>query len=244
MSTPIPIEEVATNDAGPATDASNTNAASGVTITQDVAAEEAVQVTEPLKIVRPHASATSKACDVCGTTAALQTISFSVTQANEQVIYICTSKKCQDQLKQQLVQYYAETDQIPFSVLYESLPVLLDTNRSWTVRRSSDGAQEDGWKVLKNWRANFALNTFKKLRGEPWWRIPLKNGDKIRYTMVHELQDLNTSALDEGVWSMLPTLLPEVAEDSQPTEEFLKHYVAEAWYLKEPSDALLSQYRI
>ena len=92
------------------------------------------------------------------------------------------------------------------------------------------------------------MNTFRRIRGEPWWRVALEKVDgtksQIRWTFVHELRELNPSVLSDDVWDMLPEHLTLPADDEEPSAEFCEHYTPEAWSLVAPSDATLSQYQI
>jgi hypothetical protein len=189
--------------------------------------------------IKPHAAGKS-ACDVCGATSNVQTLQFSL--LGDEVVYTCSNFKCQERLREDMKIWYSDTKQVAFYEVYESIPSLFDSNRSWTVRRSSDGQEEDGWRVVRNWRTKFTMNTFRRLRGEPWWRMPLSKGDKLRWTMLHELEALNKGLVAEGVWAMLPAFLPDA--EPEPTDEFTSRYAAAAWYLKKPSDALLLEHRL
>lgn len=233
--TSVQVDTIHATESSPTTELTTT-----VTKEATVAPEEQPKQTTAA-VILPHEPTDAPRCDVCSgsVTQTLQT-SFHI-NSKTKVLYSCGRKACVVELKKGLLQYYAETDQVAFETVYDAIPSFFDANRSWTVRRA-DGTVEDGWKVVRNWRTIHSVNTFRKLKGEPWWRMPLYKGDKIRHSFVHELQELNKGLVADGVWAMLPQFLTE--SPAQPTAEFLKHYAAEAWELPHPTDAQLGEYAL
>lgn len=135
---------------------------------------------------------------------------------------------------------------VPFETIQKLVPTLF-APRSWRVRRG-DGSEDDGWRMASNFRANWQMNTFRRLRGEPWWRVALEKTEgsksQIRWTFVHELRELNPSVLADDVWDMLPEHLTLPADGEEPSAEFCEYYSPAAWNLVAPSDTKLAEYKL
>jgi len=131
---------------------------------------------------------------------------------------------------------------VHFDELLAAAPAFFD-GRLFNVRRSGKTEPEHGWKLAPNWRINWRMNTFRKLNGEPWYRVALEKDSMVRWTLVHELLELNNVLTPEAVpkfWAFL--LLSEPSPE--PNDVFLSKYAAAAWTLVNPSDAVLAGYKI
>jgi hypothetical protein len=142
--------------------------------------------------------------------------------------------------------YLEEKGWVHFDTLLSLVPSFFDVKRNWTVRRSSTDEISGGWKLASNWRINWLMNSFRKLNGEPWYRIALEktiDGQTfLRWTFVHELKELNLDVFPEDIWEMLCSALKR--DESEPNDIFLQKYAAAAWSLEAPSDSALSQYKL
>ena len=156
---------------------------------------------------------------------------------------VCASSKCDARFQESVSRFYAEEQRVPLQVIENAVPSLLDTRRSWKVVRGN-GEVDDGWKVVRNWRVAPDMGALQRLRGEPWWRIPLQKGDKVRLTLLEELRQQNAGALAEDAWEMLlGGVLPAVAE-GEPNDTFLEFYPARVWRMTCPGDSKLLELRI
>jgi hypothetical protein len=136
------------------------------------------------------------------------------------------------------VQFFNKNEgRIPLQHVLRTVPKFFDIN--FTVRRSS-GELDGGWQIPLNWTSNYEFNSLQKLRGEPWWRIPLQKDKQVRHTFLHELRELNSEALGEE-WDMVFSLLP--TKSDTPSETFLQFYEASAWKVTNPSDKELLELR-
>jgi hypothetical protein len=119
---------------------------------------------------------------------------------------------------------------------------MIDARKTWKVVRGN-GDVEDGWKLARNWRVSPEMGALQRLRGEPWWRIPLQKDDKVKLTLLDELRVHNAAAFADDVWEMLlRDILPAAGEE--PTDAFLDHYPARVWRLPCPGDAKLLELRL
>jgi len=109
----------------------------------------------------------------------------------------------------------------------------------WVITRSS-GEKEVNWHIARNWRVLCEMGYFQKLRGEPWWRIPMTNLKSVRLTLLHELKEQNPQYFPDDVWEMLK----EVLKPGELNDEFLKHYPSHVFDLEHPSDEFLLDQRL
>lgn len=197
---------------------------------------------EDSKIILPFLHESSQtSCDFCGAPRS-QRYKFDISSGAIRELRVCASSKCDENFIKSKIQFYEKEKRVPFEVLQDKLPGLLDPKRSWKVMRGN-GTLEDGWKIARNWRVACEMSSLSTLRGEPWWRIPLQNNDKVRLTLLHELKEYNQDAFADDVWDMLlQDLLPQAAEE--PNEIFLEYYPAKVYKLKNPLEVNLLELRI
>lgn len=203
---------------------------------QKVATNAVDQVVEPFV----H-KADQTSCDFCGNSRS-QRFKFDLGNTGIRELRVCAFKSCDDSFTASKTAFLAKSDRIPLETIESVIPSFLDSKRTWRVLRGS-GELEDGWKIARNWRVAPEVGSLCKLRGEPWWRIPLCKEDKVRLTLLSELRTHNASALATDVWDMLlKDILPQPAEE--PNESFLENYPAKVWRMECPGDAKLLELRI
>jgi hypothetical protein len=87
------------------------------------------------------------------------------------------------------------------------------------------------------------MGALQRLRGEPWWRVPLQRDDKVKLALLDELRLHNPNAFADDVWDMLlKDLVPSAGED--PSDAFLENYPARVWRMPCPGDAKLLEMRL
>lgn len=199
-------------------------------------------VVETKNIIVPYVHDANKTlCDFCDN-ARSQRYKFDITSGPSRELRVCASAKCDENFTLSKIEFYKTENRVPFEILHDKLPGILDPKRTWKVMRGN-GTLEDGWKIARNWRVSCDMSSLSTLRGEPWWRIPLQNNDKVRLTLLHELKEFNKDAFADDVWDMLlKDILPSFAEE--PSEEFLSHYPAKVWKLSNPLEATLLEVRL
>jgi len=205
---------------------------------------ELVSATEApaVKLVEPFLHAAGQtACDFCGA-ARSQRYKFDLGSTQFRELRVCASAKCDALWTESKSKFFAEEGRVPLEVFESALPGLLDPKRSWKVVRGS-GEVEDGWKLARNWRVSPEMGALQRLRGEPWWRIPLQREDKVKLALLDELRIQNPTAFADDVWDMLlKDLVPSAGEE--PTDAFLEFYPARVWRLQCPGDAKLLELRL
>lgn len=204
--------------------------------------KETIETVSTAPIILPFVhDAKQTSCDFCGNQRS-QKYKFDVTSGASRELRVCASSNCDKDFNQSKIEFFKKENRFPFEAIQDSLPGLLDPKRTWKVMRGN-GTLEDGWKIARNWRVACEMSCLSTLRGEPWWRIPLQNNDKVRLTLVHELKEYNKDAFAEDVWEMLlKDLLPSFPEEAHET--FLEYYPAKVWKLQNPLDAKLLELRI
>jgi hypothetical protein len=138
--------------------------------------------------------------------------------------------------------YVKEQGWVHFDEVQSMVPSFFDSGRSFNVRRSNKSEIDSGWKLASNWRINWQMNSFRKMNGEPWWRVPLEKESMIRWTFIHEIAELNTDMFPTDVWDMILDALK--ISDAEPNDLFLNKYSASAWHLVKPSDQVLAGYKL
>lgn len=138
--------------------------------------------------------------------------------------------------------YVKEQGWVHFDEVQTMVPSFFDSGRSFNVRRSNKSEIDSGWKLASNWRVNWQMNSFRKMNGEPWWRVPLEKESMIRWTFIHEIAELNTDMFPTDVWDMILDALK--ITDADPNDLFLNKYSASAWHLIKPSDQVLAGYKL
>lgn len=185
---------------------------------------------------------------VCDFTGAERAQVFPVNHATPPLSFaVAPTRDALDAFASALAAWHAAEGHIAFSAVHDAIPTFFDARREWTVRRGN-GDADGGWRVARNWRTNHAMNYFKRVRGEPWWRVALEKAAdgrvSIRWCFVHELRELNPGALPDDVWDMLPEFLPLPAAGEPPSDAFLERYAAQAWDLVAPSEKALAEWAI
>jgi hypothetical protein len=198
---------------------------------------------DKLKIVTPFVHLPNAVeCDFCASLRS-QRYKMDISAGPSRELRVCASAKCDAQFQESVSRFYAQEDRVPLQVVENAVPSLLDTRRSWRVVRGN-GEIDDGWKVVRNWRVAPDMGALQRLRGEPWWRIPLQKGDKVRLTLLEELRQHNAECLSQDTWDMLlGGVLPAIA-DGDPNDTFLEFYPARVWRMPCPGDAKLLELRI
>lgn len=138
--------------------------------------------------------------------------------------------------------YVKEQGWVHFDEVQTMVPSFFDSGRSFNVRRSNKSEIDFGWKLASNWRVNWQMNSFRKMNGEPWWRVPLEKEAMIRWTFIHEIAELNTDMFPVDIWDMILDALK--ITDADPNDLFLNKYSASAWHLIKPSDQVLAGYKL
>jgi hypothetical protein len=207
-----------------------------------VSPSETVIKVQEEKIVLPFIHESQQtSCDFCGNPRS-QKYKFDISSGTSRELRVCSSSKCDTEFSKSRLEFLRKENRIPFEDIQDSLPGLLDPKRQWKVMRGN-GTLEDNWKIARNWRVACEMSSLSTLRGEPWWRIPLQNNDKVRLTLIQELNEFNKDAFAEDVWDMLlKDILPSFSEE--PSETFLEFYPAKVWKLSNPSEAKLLELRI
>ena len=159
------------------------------------------------------------------------------------------SKEALDKFKASWLWYCDLQAWVPFEKLAEVVPSLIDVKRQWIVPRSGGNKAEDGWTIAKNWRANYQVNTCRRMNGEPWYSIPLQKTEEStaltrhKWVLINDLRRLNKDALPDDIWDMvLQEVLPR--DNGEPTDMFLKKYWSAAWNLAAPSSSELEEYKL
>ena len=201
------------------------------------AEEEAVS-----KLVVPFVhTATQTSCDLCEAPRS-QRYKFDLGSTACRELRVCASPKCDALWGESKSKFFANEGRVPLEVVEASLPSMIDARKTWKVVRGN-GDVEDGWKLARNWRVSPEMGALQRLRGEPWWRIPLQKDDKVKLTLLDELRVHNAAAFADDVWEMLlRDILPAAGEE--PTDAFLDHYPARVWRLPCPGDAKLLELRL
>lgn len=179
-------------------------------------------------------------CDFCESkNATVQRFRFDVDTPEQpcRELCVCSESECNGMFDSSVQFFNKNEGRIPLQHVLRTVPKFFDIN--FTVRRSS-GELDGGWQIPLNWTSNYEFNSLQKLRGEPWWRIPLQKDKQVRHTFLHELRELNSEALGEE-WDMVFSLLPVTLES--PSETFLQFYEPSAWKLSTPSDKELLELR-
>lgn len=197
-----------------------------------------------VKTIIPVESPGPRPCDFTGDEKArLVAFDFKTPPTAFSVGY---TRAAQEAFEDAAKSYVESRGWVSFETMQKLVPSFF-TPRAWKIRRG-DGTEDDGWKLATNFRANWQMNTFRRIRGEPWWRVALEKTDgsksQIRWCMVHELRELNPNALADDVWDMLPELLSMPAEGAEPSAEFCEYYSPSAFGLVAPSDAKLAEYKL
>jgi len=198
---------------------------------------------ESPRIVSPFVHAPNAIeCDFCGSQRS-QRYKMDIASGPCRELRVCASAKCDARFLESVSCFYAEEERVPLQVVENAVPSLLDSRRTWKVVRGN-GDVDDGWKVIRNWRVAPDMGALQRLRGEPWWRIPLQKGDKVRLTLLEELRTQNGACLAEDAWDMLLKGVLPTFEDKDPTDTFLQFYPARVWRVPCPGDAKLLELRI
>ena len=203
-----------------------------------VSAEEDVES----KLVVPFVhTPTQTACDLCGA-ARSQRYKFDLGSNACRELRVCAAPKCDALWNESKSKFFANEGRVPLEVVEASLSSMIDARKVWKVVRGN-GDVEDGWKLARNWRVSPEMGALQRLRGEPWWRIPLQKDDKVKLTLLDELRVHNANAFADDVWDMLlKDILPPAEEE--PSDAFLDHYPARVWRLACPGDAKLLELRL
>ena len=181
------------------------------------------------------------ACDFCGAPRS-QRYKFDLGSTACRELRVCASAKCDALWSESKTKFFADEGRVPLEVLEASVPGLVDPKRSWKVVRGS-GDVEDGWRLARNWRVSPEMGALQRLRGEPWWRVPLQREDKVKLALLDELRVHNRDAFADDVWDMLlKDVVPAAGEE--PSDAFLEFYPARVWRLPCPGDAKLLELRL
>jgi len=212
--------------------------------TIELVAAADVPVAEPSgrTLVDPFVHAPGQtACDFCGASRS-QRYKFDLGSTACRELRVCASSKCDGLWTESKSKFFADEGRVPLEVVESALPGFLDTKRAWRVVRGS-GDVEDGWKLARNWRVSPEMGALQRLRGEPWWRVPLQRDDKVKLALLDELRLHNPNAFADDVWDMLlKDLVPSAGED--PSDAFLENYPARVWRVPCPGDAKLLEMRL
>lgn len=194
------------------------------------------------RLVMPFVhDATQTACDFCGAPRS-QRYRFDLGSASCRELRVCASSKCDALWSESKAKFFAQQGRVPLETFDSTLPSLLDCKRTWNVVRGS-GDVESGWKLARNWRVSPEMGALQRLRGEPWWRIPLQKDDKVKLALLDELRVHNPDAFAQDIWDMLLNdIVPRAGEE--PNDDFLASYPARVWNLPCPGDAKLLELRL
>lgn len=201
-----------------------------------------LQGKEALVLPYIHKDGEEKICDFCGSSRKTQVFSFDVV-GSVRTLRVCPASKCDGRLTESRIAFYEAEGRIPLEAIADTVPSLVDPKKEWNVVRTSTEEVEKGWKVPRSWRVSPDLGCLYRLRGEPWYRIALVRGDKLKLVLLDDLRAANPNALAPDVWEMLLTaVLPQ--PESEPSDEFLNYYPAKVWNMACPGDVKLLELRI
>lgn len=178
-------------------------------------------------------------CDFCGDANSQQyvfDVKTDVTRARS--LRVCFQEECKQKFEKSKT-LLADTN------TYKTLADLVTlvpgfTSVQWKVQRST-GEIDNGWHVSKSWKVQCDLGALVRIRGEPWWRIPLVNDDKVKLVFLHDLRTLNPDVFPDDIWTMIESSLHK---ETSPSEEFLRTYPQQVFSFEKPSDALLAESRL
>ena len=152
-------------------------------------------------------------------------------------LWVCSDSNCNTKFEESK-QAMASTDAYrSFDTLHTLVPRF--STQAWKVVRSN-GDVEDGWHVSKSWKLQCDLGSLVRIRGEPWWRVPLVKNDNVKLILLQELQATNKDVFPPDIWDMIYAVFPAPAE---PSSEFLQIYTASTFHVVDPTDAELVKYR-
>lgn len=182
-------------------------------------------------------------CDFCSSFRS-QKYKFDVCVDKESVreLRVCSNLSCDESFQKSRLKFFELENRVPFELLASKVPSFLDPKKTWKVLRGN-GDVEEGWKIARNWRVSTELGCLYTIRSEPWYRIPLLNGDKIKLTLLSELRFYNSESFPEDIWDMIfMDVLPPKHE--QPSDVFMQYYPAKLWNLQEVFDEKLKEMRL
>jgi hypothetical protein len=200
--------------------------------------------TSPIEnvFIKPRVHEQSSVCDFTGDKRAqIYPLDFSKPPLSYAV---GPSRAALESFHESVKLYIKEQGWIHFDDVLSMIPSFFDSGRVFQVRRSNKTEIDSGWKLASNWRINWQMNSFRKISGEPWWRVPLEKDLMVRWTFVHELAELNSDMFPSDIWSMILDEILKINTESEPNDLFLTKYSASAWLLTKPSDQLLAGYKL
>ena len=168
-------------------------------------------------------------CDFCSaTTAQVYKFDLDDPEIPPRYLLACSRYHCQENLEASIKSFNTAEGRIPLTRVQRAEPNFFSLK--FTIRRSS-GELDEEWTIPQDWASKQEFSTLQTLRGEPWWRIILIKNNQMRYTFLHELQELNTGK--DIDWEAIKSVLPP--KPPIPSV-FLDFYHEENYALETPSD--------